>query len=62
MELYVWSVAILFEPQYNVARTLFTKVFSILTVLDDIYDAYGKADELELLTEAITRCAFSQQK
>ena len=28
---------------------------STLTVADDIYDAYGTSEELELLTEAIER-------
>ncbi|KAK9677302.1 hypothetical protein RND81_11G134800 [Saponaria officinalis] len=44
-----------FEPQYSFARVLLTKIFLILSVLDDTYDAYGTFDELRLLTQAFER-------
>ncbi|KAJ9678956.1 hypothetical protein PVL29_021001 [Vitis rotundifolia] len=55
VEGYFWIVGVYFEPQYLRARQLLTKVFAILSVIDDIYDAYGTNEELELFTEAIER-------
>ncbi|KAL0457937.1 UNVERIFIED_CONTAM: Isoprene synthase, chloroplastic [Sesamum latifolium] len=36
-------------------RVGLTKVVNLITVLDDIYDVYGSADELELLTNAVDK-------
>ncbi|RWR98198.1 trans-ocimene synthase [Cinnamomum micranthum f. kanehirae] len=43
------------EELKEVSRKGLTKLISILTVIDDIYDVYGSLDELELFTEAIKR-------
>ncbi|KAL6321843.1 hypothetical protein AAG906_035542 [Vitis piasezkii] len=55
VEGYFWIVGVYFEPQYLRARQLLTKVFAILSAIDDIYDAYGTYEELEPFTEAIER-------
>lgn len=55
MEFYFWSVAEYFEPFHSHARLILTKIFMMLTVLDDTYDAYGTLEELQLFTEAIER-------
>ncbi|KAL9244724.1 hypothetical protein vseg_018466 [Gypsophila vaccaria] len=44
-----------FEPQYSFARVLLCKIFLVLSVLDDTYDAYGTFEELQLLTQAFER-------
>ncbi|XP_010061274.2 (-)-germacrene D synthase-like [Eucalyptus grandis] len=54
-ELYVWMLGIYFEPEYEIARGIVTKMMVILSILDDIYDVYGTLEELELFTEAIER-------
>ncbi|TYH46502.1 hypothetical protein ES332_D11G340500v1 [Gossypium tomentosum] len=54
-ECYLWILGVYFEPHYSIARTFMTKVISLTSVLDDIYDAYGTQEELELLTKAIQR-------
>ncbi|KAH9743793.1 alpha-humulene/(-)-(E)-beta-caryophyllene synthase [Citrus sinensis] len=54
-ELYFWVIGVYFEPQYSFARRLFTKVLSLTSIIDDIYDVYGKIEELELFTSAIER-------
>ncbi|KAK4760189.1 hypothetical protein SAY87_023320 [Trapa incisa] len=46
VELYYWSLAIYFEPQYALARDIVTKVLLFISVLDDIYDAYGTFEKL----------------
>jgi len=42
-----------FEPQYS--RWITTKLAALGTIIDDIYDAYGTIEELELFTNAIDR-------
>ena len=44
-----------FEPKYLSARRILTKIISMTSVIDDIYDAYGTLEELKHFTEAIER-------
>ncbi|KAI5333506.1 hypothetical protein L3X38_023637 [Prunus dulcis] len=55
VELYFWVVGVYFEPQYLVGRKILTKVMALLSIMDDIYDAFGTFEELEIFTEAIQR-------
>nr|AIO10965.1 TPS02 [Liquidambar formosana]AMD82310.1 trans-beta-guaiene synthase [Liquidambar formosana] len=55
VECFFWILGVYFEPQYSLARRILTKVISMTSVIDDIYDAYGTFEELELFTEAIER-------
>ncbi|KMT13288.1 hypothetical protein BVRB_4g085480 isoform A [Beta vulgaris subsp. vulgaris] len=55
VEPYIWSLGIYYEPKYSFARMIVNKVFKLITVVDDMYDAYGTIDELEAFTEAILR-------
>ena len=55
METYLWIAVACFEPQYSYARRIQAKLLAIATVIDDMYDAYGTPEELELFTEAIER-------
>ena len=55
VECYFWIVSVYFEPQYSLAREILTKVISMISILDNIYDAYGTLEELEPFTEAIER-------
>lgn len=55
VECYFWTLGVYFEPEYLKGRRLLTKVISITSIIDDIYDVYGTIDELELLTSAIER-------
>ncbi|RDX79890.1 putative terpene synthase 2, partial [Mucuna pruriens] len=55
-----WVLAIYFEPQYSEARKIMTKVFALMSIIDDTYyDAYGTIEELELLTKAIEKWDIS---
>ncbi|KAL3736274.1 hypothetical protein ACJRO7_025264 [Eucalyptus globulus] len=54
-ELYVWMLGVHFEPDYEIARGIVTKMMVIISILDDIYDVYGTLEELEIFTEAIER-------
>ncbi|XP_034677074.1 valencene synthase-like [Vitis riparia] len=55
VECYFWILGVYFEPQYVRARRILTKTISMTSIIDDIYDAYGTFEELELFTKAIER-------
>ncbi|KAI7729241.1 hypothetical protein M8C21_014630 [Ambrosia artemisiifolia] len=55
MECFFWTVGMVFEPQYHSCRVGLTKVGTLITVIDDIYDVYGSLDELETFTDAVKR-------
>ncbi|RDX67559.1 (-)-germacrene D synthase, partial [Mucuna pruriens] len=52
-ELHQKEVSIYFEPQYSISRRITIKVIALCSIIDDMYDAYGTMDELELFTNAI---------
>ncbi|KAF7140868.1 hypothetical protein RHSIM_Rhsim06G0188300 [Rhododendron simsii] len=55
VECYFWMMGVCFEPQYSFARSLLTKVITLASIMDDIYDVYGTLEELVLFTDAIER-------
>ncbi|KAM3742147.1 hypothetical protein ACB098_07G049100 [Castanea mollissima] len=59
VELYFWSLGVYFEPQYSIARRILTKTSCMASIIDDIYDAYGTHEELELFIDAIKRWDIS---
>ncbi|XP_060186068.1 (-)-germacrene D synthase-like [Lycium barbarum] len=59
VEAYFWILGVYFEPRYYIARRFTTKVISLASILDDLYDVYGTLDELEMFTDAIQRRSFN---
>ncbi|KAL8549072.1 hypothetical protein ACS0TY_008079 [Phlomoides rotata] len=55
LECFLWTVGLLPEPKYSTCRIELAKTIAILLVIDDIFDTYGKMDELLLFTDAIRR-------
>ncbi|KAI9376904.1 hypothetical protein POPTR_019G023006v4 [Populus trichocarpa] len=55
VENFLWTVGVIFEPQFGNCRRMLTKVNSLITTIDDVYDVYGTLDELELFTDAVVR-------
>ncbi|KAB2006097.1 hypothetical protein ES319_D11G318200v1 [Gossypium barbadense] len=55
VECYFWILGVYFEPHYAIARTFATKVICLVSILDDIYYAYGTYEEFEIFTKAIQR-------
>lgn len=59
VELFFWVVTGTFEPQFSRSRIAFTKIGTVMTILDDIYDTHGTLDELKIFTEALKRWDLS---
>ena len=57
-EMYLWILAVYFEPHYSQARIIASKIGLLVSLLDDIYDAYGTIEELRLLTDSLNRYFF----
>ncbi|KAI6680464.1 hypothetical protein NL676_034345 [Syzygium grande] len=55
VEMCLWMSGVYFEPEYEAAREMLTKVAYMVSIIDNIYDVYGTSEELELFTEAIER-------
>ncbi|KAM7505544.1 hypothetical protein LguiB_004448 [Lonicera macranthoides] len=52
---FLWTVGFNFEPRFQYCRRMVTKVNSLITTIDDIYDVYGTLDELELFTSVVEK-------
>ncbi|CAL5435427.1 unnamed protein product [Camellia sinensis] len=59
MENFLWPLEVNFEPQFGYFRRMNTKVFTLITIIDDVYDVYGSLEELELFTNAVERWDIS---
>ncbi|XP_041013560.1 myrcene synthase, chloroplastic-like [Juglans microcarpa x Juglans regia] len=55
MENFLWTVGMSFQPEFGYNRRMLTKVNSLITTIDDVYDVYGTLEELELFTDAVER-------
>ncbi|XP_022751622.1 probable terpene synthase 6 [Durio zibethinus] len=55
VEAYTWMNVLKFEPHYSRWRVLLTKTMILISILDDTFDAYGTAKELQWLTDALKR-------
>ncbi|KAM7524580.1 hypothetical protein LguiA_014482 [Lonicera macranthoides] len=59
IENYFWTIGVIFEPEYQYCRRMSTKVNSLVTTIDDIYDVYATFQELQLFTNAVERWDLS---
>uniref|UniRef100_A0A151UDR3 (+)-delta-cadinene synthase isozyme C2 n=1 Tax=Cajanus cajan TaxID=3821 RepID=A0A151UDR3_CAJCA len=59
VECYLWILAMSYKPEDSNGRMFAGKLSTVITLLDDAYDAYGTVEELELLTEAFKRWDIS---
>ncbi|RDX83854.1 Isoprene synthase, chloroplastic, partial [Mucuna pruriens] len=55
MEVYFWALGMAPDPQFSECRKVVTKMFGLVTIIDDVYDVYGTLDELQLFTDAVER-------
>ncbi|XP_010440107.1 PREDICTED: tricyclene synthase, chloroplastic isoform X2 [Camelina sativa] len=54
-ESYFSSVGVIYEPEFAYHRQVLTKVFMLITTIDDIYDIYGTMEELQLFTTIVEK-------
>jgi len=55
VEAYFWPLGMSYVPKDSIARRMVAKLISIISLVDDTYDAYGTVEELEIFTQAIQR-------
>ena len=55
VEAYFWPLGMSYVPKDSIARRMVAKLISIISLVDDTYNAYGTVEELELFTQAIQR-------
>ncbi|KAL7612699.1 hypothetical protein Lser_V15G05702 [Lactuca serriola] len=54
VESFMWSIAENYRPNFQ-GRTTLTKIFAMITTIDDVYDVYGTLHELEQFTDVVSR-------
>lgn len=54
-ESYFCSIGIYYEPEFKYYRKILTKLFMLITTMDDIYDIYGTLEELEIFTNVVKK-------
>ncbi|TKW07116.1 hypothetical protein SEVIR_7G286701v4 [Setaria viridis] len=55
VQLYLWTYAVYYEHEYSCARIILTKLFAVITMMDDIYDTRATLEGSQKLNEAIKR-------
>ncbi|RDX60155.1 Isoprene synthase, chloroplastic, partial [Mucuna pruriens] len=55
MKVYFWALGMAPDPQFIECRKLVTKMFGLVTIIDNVYDVYGTLEELQLFTDAVER-------
>ncbi|KAF5450877.1 hypothetical protein F2P56_031193 [Juglans regia] len=51
VESFLWTVGATFEPQFGYKRRMVTRLYALITTIDNVYDVNGTLDELELFTD-----------
>ncbi|KAF9600953.1 hypothetical protein IFM89_014659 [Coptis chinensis] len=49
MECFFWTTGVIGDPRFYYCRKWYTKLNTMVTTIDDVYDVYGTLDELTLL-------------
>ncbi|KAI4374743.1 hypothetical protein MLD38_012703 [Melastoma candidum] len=55
VECYLWALVAYYEPEFSFARRFVAKIVAVINLMDDMFDAYGTLEELELFTQALER-------
>ena len=57
VENYLWALGANSRQDLEFFRKHMTRIVSLITIIDDVYDLYGTSEELKLFTEVIDRFA-----
>nr|WBW04461.1 terpene synthase [Ficus pandurata] len=55
VENFLWTVAQADKTEFGYYRRMGTKMYMLITIIDDMYDVHGRLEELELFTEVLDR-------
>lgn len=55
VEIYFSAASFLFEPEFATCRAVYTKTAIFTVILDDLYDAHGTLENVNLFTESVKR-------
>ncbi|WVZ94924.1 hypothetical protein U9M48_040751 [Paspalum notatum var. saurae] len=55
VEVYFWMNGACYDPPYSHSRIILTKITSLVTILDDMFDTYGTTEECMKFAEATYR-------
>ncbi|KAF9600971.1 hypothetical protein IFM89_014677 [Coptis chinensis] len=61
MECFFWTTGVIGDPRFYYYKKWYTKLNTMVTTIDDVYDVYGTLDELMLLREAVVNLARMAQ-
>ncbi|KAJ0018634.1 hypothetical protein Pint_11399 [Pistacia integerrima] len=53
MENFLWTVGVIFEPEFGYCRRMSTKVNALITTIDDVYDVYGHLECKNLAADSL---------
>ncbi|KAH9606564.1 hypothetical protein KSS87_009142, partial [Heliosperma pusillum] len=53
VECQFWTLGCYYEPKYALARKIFSRMFMVMQIFDDIFDSYGTVEEKQLLVQAV---------
>ena len=55
VENFLWTVGQANKPEFGYFRKMCTKLYILITIIDDMYDVHGTLKELELFTDVLAR-------
>ncbi|XP_062192109.1 (E)-beta-caryophyllene synthase-like [Phragmites australis] len=55
VEMHFWMLGVFFEPQYSCSRKMLTQLFTMVSILDDLYDNYCTTEEGSVFLAALQR-------
>ncbi|KAF6153559.1 hypothetical protein GIB67_027426 [Kingdonia uniflora] len=55
VENFLWTIGIIYEPQFAYCRRQIAQINCLLTTIDDAYNVYGSFEELKHFTYAVER-------
>ncbi|CAM0885418.1 unnamed protein product [Alopecurus aequalis] len=55
VEVYLWSCLVYYEERFGITRNMLTKIYKLITIIDDTYDKQASIEECRKLHQAVQR-------